>query len=101
MGLFTNYKNIGLINERLEIIEGLIKSINRSIIEEEYRKNILEERIANVARLSVEIINIAESSGNSVKLAPYWYNGEKKSLMDIMQIIKQQHNHLYVTIKSL
>lgn len=99
MGFFNNYKNIGLINQRIEVLQDLINSTYKSICNEACSKEVLLKNIANIPIIATEIIDIANNSDNSVKLAPFWYNGEKKPLLEIIQIVHDQYMELLSIIK--
>lgn len=87
MGFFSNLGNINKINVLLKQIEPKIEAIHYET--QSYCPNLnrikIECRAIDV--LMKDIIDIADRSGNSVKLAPFYLFGRKMSLVQILSVL--------------
>ena len=83
MGFFGNFRNIGLINDKLERIESLLRGIQSDF----HRCAPMGETQAKITHgrfILSEIADVVSKSGRSVYLAPYWFFGKKMELPEIM-----------------
>lgn len=89
MGFFNNFKNIGKINTLLKQIEPKVNAIEFETRSPYPNVNRIRVEIGTISVLMSEIMDIASSSGNSVKLAPYYFFGRKMSLMQISAVLSE------------
>ena len=87
MGFFDNLRNINKINTLLKQIEPKVNAIEYETQSPFPNRNRIRVEAGTISVLMDEIVNIADSSGRSVQLAPYYFFGRKLSLMDISSIL--------------
>lgn len=90
MGLFTNYRNIGKINDLIKQMEPSLNELLRDITYPSMaNSNRIKANCYHVSRTMTEISAIALNSGNSVKLAPYYLGGRKLDLMQLSEVVTE------------
>lgn len=89
MGFFSNCKNIGKINTLLKQIEPKVNAIEYEASSSYPNSNRIRVEIASITVLMDEIMSIASVSGNSVRLAPYYFFGRKTNLMQISSVLAE------------
>ncbi|EFA91398.1 hypothetical protein HMPREF0650_0668 [Hoylesella buccalis ATCC 35310] len=87
MGLFSTFSNVNKINILLKQIEPKIQAIEYEANSLYPNKNRVITECRTIAVLMSEIMDIADSASNSVKLAPYYLFGRKMSLIQISMAI--------------
>lgn len=87
MGFFSDHKNIGKINTLLKQIEPKVTTILSE--EQSYFPNQEKLRIAagTISVLMSEIMEIANTSGRPVQLAPYYFLDKKSDLVQISNFL--------------
>lgn len=87
MGFFSNIGNINKINVLLKQIEPKVDSIQYE--SQSYSPNLsrIKMESRSIAVLMSDVVDIADRSGNSVKLAPYYLFGRKMSLFQISSVL--------------
>lgn len=89
MGFFNNVKNVGKINTLLKQIEPKVNAIEYETTSPYPNRNRIRVEAGTISVLMNEIMDIAGASGNSVRLAPYYFFGRKMSLMQISAVLAQ------------
>lgn len=87
MGFFSNLGSINKINVLLKQIEPKVEYIYHET--QSYSPNLNKIKIEchAIGVLMSDIIDIADRSGNSVKLAPYYLFGRKMDLVQIFSVL--------------
>jgi hypothetical protein len=83
MGFFSNMGNIGKINILLKQIEPKVDAIQYELSSPYPNINRIKVECGAISVLMSDIMDIADRSSNSVKLAPYYLFGKKRSLIQI------------------
>lgn len=89
MGFFNNVKNVGKINTLLKQIEPKVDAIQYEVQSNYPNRNRIRVEAGTISVLMCEIMDIAGASGNSVKLAPYYFFGRKMNLMQISAVLAE------------
>lgn len=89
MGFFSNCKNVGKINTLLKQIEPKINAIEYEARSPYPNRNRIKVELTTIAVLMNEVMEIADASGNSVRLAPYYLFGKKFTLMQISVVLAE------------
>lgn len=90
MGFFSNMGAINKINVLLKQVEPKLNFIIKECSNPYYAdKNRLKVECGTVSVLMSEIMDIVDSAGRSVFLAPYFLAGKKLSLPEISGIVAQ------------
>lgn len=87
MGFFSNLGSINKINVLLKQIEPKIESIHYETQSCYPNLNRIKLECQAIGVLMNDIIDIADRSGNSVKLAPYYLFGRKMGLVQIFSFL--------------
>lgn len=87
MGFFNNFRNIGKINTLLKQIEPKVDAIYYETNSPYPNVSRIKMEAATIAVLMNEVLETANASGNSVKLAPYFFHGKKASLEQISAVL--------------
>ena len=87
MGFFTNLGNIGKINTLLKQIEPKVSAIEYEAESPYPNRNRIKVECQSIAVFMSDIMEIANRSGNSVKLAPYYFFGKKMNLVEISSVL--------------
>ena len=83
MGLFSDYRNIGKINVLLKQIEPKVQAIEYEASSPYPNKNRIRVEAGTISVLMSEIMDIADASGNPVRLTHYYLFGRKMNLIQI------------------
>ena len=87
MGFFSNLGAISKINTLLKTIESKVNAIYDELQSPYTNKNKIKNDAHTIAVLLNEIIDIADSAGDSVRYAPYFFLKKKSDLPHIVLII--------------
>lgn len=83
MGIFSSIGNIGKINTLLKQIEPKVNAIQYELQSPYPNRDRIKVECQSIAVFMSDIMEIAERSSNSVKLAPYYFFGKKLTLPQI------------------
>ncbi len=83
MGFFSSLSNVNKINTLLKQIEPKVDAIQYECSSPYPNVNRIRVECGSISVLMSEIMDIADRSSNSVKLAPYYLFGRKMNLMQI------------------
>ena len=89
MGFFNDFRNCGKINTLLKQIEPKVDAIYYETNSTYPNVSRIKMEAATIAVLMNEVLEIANASGNSVKLASYYFHGRKASLQQISAVLVQ------------
>lgn len=87
MGFFSNLGSINKINVLLKQIEPKVESIYHETQSYSPNQNRIKMECQGIGVLMNDIIDIADRSENSVKLAPYYLFGRKMDLVQISSVL--------------
>ena len=87
MGFFSNLGSINKINDLLKQIEPKDEYIYHETQSYSPNLNKIKIECRAIGVLMSDIIDIADRSGNSVKLAPYYLFGRKMDLVQISSVL--------------
>lgn len=83
MGFFSSMNNINKINTLLKQIEPKIDAIQYEAGSAYPNRQRIKMEAGTISVLMSEIVDIADRSSNTVKLAPYYLFGRKMNLFQI------------------
>jgi hypothetical protein len=87
MGFFSTLGNVNKINTLLKQIEPKIEAIQYEANSLYPNKNRIRVECGTISVIMSEIIDVADRSSNTVKLAPYYLFGRKMNLIQISMAI--------------